>query len=185
MDEPQEEPGRAGKWLIGGVVACLLGAAIYSGILEARRARLVGSGAPSPQVTFERLGGGTVSMEALRGKVVMLDFWATWCPPCVEEMPTLVKLADEYQARGLVFVAANRDDPEQAKAAVGVFAARSVPGLERYAVFADDAATEPFQVHALPTLYFIDRQGRVIDAQAGSASESTLRQWIEKALATP
>ncbi len=89
----------------GGVfVALILVAFLYGGLRVARRPRLVGKGALAPSFTLERYGGGRISLDELRGKVVLLNFWATWCPPCVEEMPSLLKVAREYESQGFVLI---------------------------------------------------------------------------------
>ena len=167
---------------MGALVAGLLGAALFLGAQEARRARMVGQGTPAPAFTLARYGGGTVSLAEQKGKVVMLDFWATWCPPCVEEMPYLVKLAGEFEAKGLVFIAANSDDPGEAPLAVEAFVGQRVPGLARYAAFTNSQTSEGFRVNSLPTLYFIDRAGKIIEGEAGLASESSVRRAIVRAL---
>ena len=112
----------------------------------------------------------------------MLSFWATWCSPCVAEMPYLVSLAAEYEPKGLVFIAANSDDPEEAPLAVEAFVGRRVPGLARYAAYTNAETSRGFQVSSLPTLYFIDRAGRIIEGQSGLASESSVRRAIVRAL---
>lgn len=144
--------------------------------------RHLAGGQPAAAFTLETWEGGKVSLAALRGKVVMIDFWATWCPPCVEEMPTLVKLAKEYESRGLVFVAASRDEPETWKTDVSLFAERSAKDLTRYVAWADDATGDAYHVSVLPTLYFVDRQGNVQEAYSGFADEKSLRARIEQAL---
>lgn len=140
------------------------------------------SGLTAPPFSLERYSGGSLSLEELRGRVVMLDFWATWCPPCVAEMPHLVKLAREYEASGLVFVAANRDDAESARTDVNAFIAKIAPELAANVVFADDATAARYDVRSLPTLFLIDRGGKIVDAYSGFASESSLRKRIERAL---
>ncbi|XXF81649.1 TlpA disulfide reductase family protein [Myxococcaceae bacterium GXIMD 01537] len=162
---------------LAGVVALVL-----LGVQEAKRSRLVPDGASPPGFVMQRYGGGTVTLAELKGSVVMLDFWATWCPPCREEMPSLVKLAKEYESQGLVFVAANRDDPDSAPAEVGTFIKRHQPDLAPYVVYAPDEMAVAFQVSALPTLYFLDREGKVVDAQRGMLDEDALRRRIERAL---
>jgi cytochrome c biogenesis protein CcmG/thiol:disulfide interchange protein DsbE len=137
--------------------------------------------AVAPAFSFERLGGGTVSSAELKGQVVILDFWATWCGPCREEMPWLVKVAQEYQSKGVTFVAANIDDPDEQKAAVGIYV-DSIPELKPFAVFGDAEDGARFQVRALPTTYVIDRKGMIVAAQTGQASERSVRRWLDKAL---
>ncbi len=169
----------------GGVfVALILVAFLYGGLRVARRPHLVGKGALAPSFTLERYGGGRISLDELRGKVVLLNFWATWCPPCVEEMPSLLKVAREYESQGFVLLAVNKDEAESAKAAVGVFIANRVPDLASHVVFADARMAINYRIQSLPTSYFIGRDGMVLDAQAGYLPERTLRKKIESALST-
>lgn len=165
------------------VVAVLgLAALAFLGVREAQRARLVPDGVSPPSFELTKHEGGSLALSDLKGRVVMLDFWATWCPPCREEMPSLVKLAKEYESQGLVFVAASRDDGPTAPQEVDYFLQRFQPDLRPYVVYADDKVARAFEVNALPTLYFLDRDGKVIDAQRGMLSEDGLRRRIERAL---
>jgi thiol-disulfide isomerase/thioredoxin len=169
--------------VLGLLAALGLAGVVTLGVLEAQRARLVPDGTSAPELELPRHEGGTaLKLADLRGQVVMLDFWATWCPPCREEMPALVKLAREYESQGLVFVAASRDDGPKASRLVEAFLKRNLPDLRPYVVYASDDVARAFQVSALPTLYFLDREGKVIDAQRGALSEDALRRRIERAL---
>ncbi|MFZ5472094.1 MAG: TlpA family protein disulfide reductase [Myxococcota bacterium] len=163
------------------VVGLLLGA-IYQGVQEAKEKRLLSTGELAPDFGLRRPDGSQVTLSSLRGQVVMLDFWATWCPPCVREMPYLTRLAKEYEARGLAFVAANNDEPDEAEGAVEAFVSSRAPELRRYVAFSDEVTSQRYRVRTLPTVYVIDRQGRVAKAHAGLASETMLRRWIEEAL---
>ncbi|WP_426750157.1 TlpA family protein disulfide reductase [Myxococcus sp. Y35] len=185
---PPPAPKKAGggtKVVLGLLAALGLGGVVYLGVLEAQRAKLVPDGASMPSMEMPRHGGGTLKLEDLKGQVVMLDFWATWCPPCREEMPALVKLAKEYEPQGLVFVAASRDDGDRAPQLVESFMRNHLPDLAPYVVYADDDVARAFQVSALPTLYFLDRDGKVMDAQRGALSEDGIRRRIERALKQP
>jgi thiol-disulfide isomerase/thioredoxin len=166
------------------VVTALLGVAglAYLGVQEALRARLAPDGTAAPSFKLQKYDGGTMELSDLRGKVVMLDFWATWCPPCQEEMPSLIKLAKEYEGKGLVFVAASRDDMPDAPMYVQEYILSRMPELAPYVVYAPDEMATAFQVTALPTLYFLDKEGKVIDAQRGMLSEAELRRRVERAL---
>jgi thiol-disulfide isomerase/thioredoxin len=178
------QPGRHGWSTVLLVVTALLGlgALGYLGVQEALRARLAPDGAAAPDFKMKTYNGGTVSLSDLRGKVVMLDFWATWCPPCLEEMPHLIKLAKEYEGKGLVFVAASRDDMPDAPLFVEEYVKSRMPELAPYVVYAPDEMAAAFKVNALPTLYFLDKEGRVTDAQRGMLSEDALRQRVKRAL---
>lgn len=155
---------------------------VYLGVMEAQRSKLMPDGAATPSFQMERYGGGKLELSDLRGKVVMLDFWATWCPPCQEEMPSLVKLAKEYEGQGLVFVAASRDDDDVKEELVDQFVKRNLPDLAPYAVYANDEVARAFKIEALPTLYFLDREGKVTDAVRGMMPEASIRRRIEAAL---
>jgi thiol-disulfide isomerase/thioredoxin len=164
------------------VIALAVAALVHLGVDEARRVRLVHGGKPAPSFELEKFGGGKVSLAGLEGKVVMLDFWATWCPPCRAEMPALTRLAKEYESKGLVFVAANQDDPETQKVEVGLFVDQ-LPALGPSVAFADAALGDAYRIEVLPTMYFIGRKGEILDAYTSYASEATLRSRIERALA--
>jgi thiol-disulfide isomerase/thioredoxin len=178
------QPGSFGWSKVLLVVTGLAGLAAlgYLGVQEAMRARLASDGTTAPTLQMERYAGGKLSLADLKGKVVMLDFWATWCPPCQEEMPALIKLAKEYEGKGLVFVAASRDEMPDAPLYVQEFIVSRMPDLAPYVVYAPDELAVAYQVTALPTLYFLDKNGRVIDAQRGMLTESELRRRVERAL---
>ena len=157
---------------------------LWSGIQEARTSRPPEMGQRlAPSFRLEKFGGGSISSSELRGKVVMLDFWATWCGPCIAEMPVLLKLASEYESRGVVFVAASRDDPSIAKVQVGLFIDQRAPSLARYAAFADDGTADAYAVSAIPTMAVIDRKGRLHASYLGAASERAWRARIDEVLA--
>lgn len=179
------ETGAWSKVLLWVVALLGVGMLVFAGVQEARQESLVADGTAVPSFRLQRYTGGTLELSSLRGKVVMLDFWATWCPPCVYEMPYLVKVAREYESKGLVFVAASRDEGDTAPYVVDAFIKQRLPGLAPYAVYAPDEMAQVFQVQALPTLYLLDREGKVVDAQRGAIAEDDLRRRVERVLNAP
>jgi thiol-disulfide isomerase/thioredoxin len=137
-------------------------------------------GTPAPDFDVERLVGGRLRLSALRGRVVLLDFWATWCPPCRAELPWLMKLARRYEARGLAFVAMNQDEDGQRLLAARF--ASELSGIERFITLGGPAVGAPFRVDGLPTLYLIDRQGKVFASAEGRLTEEAVTAVIEQAL---
>lgn len=139
-------------------------------------------GKAAPEVSFSRLDGAPLELASLKGKVVVLNFWATWCPPCVEEMPELVAIAKEYEPKGVVFVASNQESPDEARETVP-------PWLERYSsvrpyvVFGDEGVAEAFAVQALPTTYVLDRDGKVVQVARGQVAGWRVKKWLDDALA--
>jgi len=164
------------------LAAAVVAAMIYSEFERARGVHLLPPGQPAPAFSLERYQGGSVQLASLRGKAVMMDFWATWCEPCAAEMPTLQKLAREYGPQGLEFVAANEDDAPGAAAAIAAFEAKVAPGLGPSVAYATGPFTAQYRVTLFPTLYLIDRQGRVADAMEGELPEFILRRRIESVL---
>ncbi len=165
-------------------MALILLALAFQAILEGQQKNR-GAQAPgkaAPAFRMERYDGTDVTLADLKGKVVMIDFWATWCPPCVEEMPHLVRLAKEYEKDGLVFLAANRDEPDVARYEVQRFIERKVTDLAPFVAFPTEDTAELYEVSSLPTLFFVDRQGQMQASYLGFAPEKVLRERIEAAL---
>lgn len=171
-----------GNWVTGLLVAGLLIGAVLMGFVETKTAL---DGQPAPQFELTLFTGGQISSEQLKGKVVMLDFWATWCPPCIEEMPWLVKVAKEYESRGVAFVAVSHDDGDTAVEDVTRFIARDVPDLKPYVAYGDPATGARFKVRALPTIFILDKKGQITGSQTGQVSERKVRAWLDEALAAP
>lgn len=137
------------------------------------------AGPAVPDFSLEKLDGTRVSLSGLRGKVVVIDFWATWCPPCRAEMPWLVKMGQELEPKGVVFVAISEDDPPDQVPLVKEFA-REVPGLEKFAVLGNPEIESAYGVESLPTLFIVDREGRLVKSLVGSAKEEVVVRLVER-----
>lgn len=112
-------------------------------------------------------------LEHHRGKVVIVNYWATWCIPCLQELPELDLLQERYGERGLVVLAVSMDDPDKLEDRVRPFFAKRAPGLVSYLASAGDDAVEfvtafdPEWPGALPTTMFFDRGGELTDIHLG------------------
>ncbi|WP_078118812.1 TlpA family protein disulfide reductase [Thiosocius teredinicola] len=113
----------------------------------------------APAFELPDMDGELHTLEAYRGKVVMLNFWATWCPPCRREMPSMQRLYDKYAERGLTVVAVNQwEDPDL----VFEFTGRlSVDPTFPILFDRDSRVAEAYKVKGLPTTYLLDRDGRI------------------------
>jgi len=156
---------------------------VLAAVMESSRTVLLPPGAAAPEAELRMLDGARVTLSSLKGKWVLVDFWATWCPPCMEEMPYLVKLADAYGPRGLTFLAVNQDGDEDTRG-VQRFA-DNVAGLRRYVALAPNGLPPDWRVEALPTLYLVGPEGKVVERRRGQVSEAWLREQLEAHLPRP
>lgn len=138
-------------------------------------------GFPAPDFTLDTLDGGQMTLSDLRGRVVMINLWTSWCPPCREEMPTIDNVYQAHKDEGLEVLAVNStfQDSEADAAAFAQELGLSFPIL----LDRDGAVSRRYQLRALPTTYFIDRQG-IIRAvvPGGPMSESLIQSKIEDLL---
>lgn len=118
----------------------------------------------APAFELTDLSGTKVSLDSLSGKVVLLNFWATWCPPCREEMPGMEQLWQKYSDRGLVIVAITVDDTDER----GIRKFVEQLGLT-YPVLIDTGSSvaDRYAVGGLPTSFLIDRDGQVLGSLLG------------------
>jgi peroxiredoxin len=130
---------------------------------------------PAPQFREPALGGGTIDWRDYAGKVVVVNFWASWCGPCRREAPALQGLWEEYRARGVRFLGVNfNDDPAAARAYEEEF------GIT-YPSVSDPTGkvAHLFQMLALPTTYVVGRDGWIAYHFTGIITEPLLRDSLE------
>lgn len=154
------------------LLAIILGAVAYLSISGNKAA---------PDVTFVNLQGTRIPLSSLRGKVVMVNFWATSCATCVKEMPQMVDTYNQFKAKGLDFVAvAMSDDPPNY--VVNYAQTRQLP----FTVALDPQSTlaQAFgDVKMTPTTFLIDKKGKIIKRYLGEPDFAALHQLLETALA--
>jgi cytochrome c biogenesis protein CcmG/thiol:disulfide interchange protein DsbE len=166
-------------------ILLLIAGAAWTLIARDRTGTSSSTGIAAPQVGFaapdfslQTTEGETYTLSALRGQAVLINVWATWCPPCRAEMPVIEKLSQEYKDKGLVVLAVNstfQDDP----AAIRPFAEKYKLS---FPILLDEKGnvTRSYQVNALPSSFFIDRQGVIREVVIGGPmSEALLRTRIE------
>ena len=121
-----------------------------------------------PEITFQQLNGGPVPLSNLRGTVVLLNFWGTWCAPCLKEIPELIRLSLAFRANGLevVGIALESGQPDDIRAFM------TEHGMA-YAVLIGDMACvkERFRVMGFPMSVLIDRQGFIRKRYFGPQTE--------------
>lgn len=132
----------------------------------------------APALGLKGLGGEPQSLESYRGKIVVLNFWATWCGPCVEEMPMLADIQNRYGVRGVVVIGVSLDDEDSAaqvprfvqkrKINFPVWVGGTTEDLERFGLG-----------EALPATAFIDAEGRIVGRVLGMLRKRDIRHRVE------
>ena len=149
------------------------GLAVNDNIVE-----LDADGEAAPDFSLNLMGGGSIGSQELRGRVVMLDFWASWCPPCREEAPVLAQVYAEYRERGVEFVGVNLWDNA---GDADIFVQQQ--GHE-YPNGVDDGGkiAISYGVRGIPEKFFIDREGSIVRKFSGPMTADRLRMILESML---
>ncbi|MBZ5667514.1 MAG: redoxin family protein, partial [Acidobacteriia bacterium] len=129
-----------------------------------------------PQVS--RLEGGAYDTAALGGKVVVVNFWATWCVPCIAEIPSFNRLHRELAAKGVVVLGVSMDEEG---------AGRVQPFLKKHPIdypvaLGSDALTKPYRLDELPVTVVFDRAGKQVKRFEGLTSEADLQAAVQQAM---
>ena len=119
--------------------------------------------------------GQTLALESFQGKPVLLDFWATWCAPCVESLPAVEKLYSETSDKGLVLLSI--DDDDDAQTAAEFLAKRKEPWLNFHLT---NEIAEAFPAHGIPYFVLVDASGKVVYSSQGRLDEVGLRAAVAK-----
>src|SRR3989304_5771432 len=191
-----EEPQGGSRWrflLVPAIVIILVGALVW--VLQAGQEDTEGAsqpvafggkgsgpaptaGPPAPDFTLTSLDGKKVSLADYRGKVVLLNFFATWCPPCRAEMPDLEATYKELKSQGFEVVAVDLQEDQNTVSGY----AKSL-GLS-FTIVLDRGADVfgQYRITGLPTSYFIDRDGVVREFIIGGMNKKMIQQKVEKIL---
>jgi len=187
----------AGRIIATSVVAIMIatfGYVLFSGRPEVKTdARIVLPGTPvssppaPPDYDVRTLDGTAIKLSGYRGKVVVMDFWATWCPPCRQEVPQLTRLQKENQGRGLEVVGLHIDDrgrstPEAIRRFISDFGINYTIGMATNDMFTAYLGTED---DTIPQTLVFDRRGRLVEHLIGydSSHARKLDEAVNRALA--
>jgi peroxiredoxin len=158
------------------VVAWFLAIALVSGCTE------TGERAPAnptaPDFTLQDMSGRTVRLSDYRGKVVLLEFWATWCPPCRASIPGLKILNDRYRDKGLVVLAVSVD--VEGWDVVRAFVKRH--DIDYTVLQGTDEVEQDYRVRTIPMMLVLDKQGRIYRRYLGYGNDDQLEQDIKASL---
>jgi thiol-disulfide isomerase/thioredoxin len=168
-------------FFVGALVAIML----FTGIRMSRESSAIGPknrqlmGLTAPDFELQAIDGSSLKLSHLRGKAVLLNFWATYCEPCKVEMPWFVQLQKQYGPQGLQIVGVAMDDADTGD--IAKFAKDM--GVNYPILLGKEAVGVTYGgVNVLPTTFFLDRNGKVIAREFGLQSRSVFVDHIKEAL---
>lgn len=134
-----------------------------------------------PNFNFENFKGGKTTLESLRGKLVYIDLWATWCVPCLKEIPALQALEKEYHDKDIVFVSISIDQKyEDWKK---YLTENKLSGIQLYAdLTTENNFAQELEVHSIPYFILLDKYGKIIRVNAPRPSDPQIKKLIDSHL---
>jgi len=142
-------------------------------------ASVLPTGESAPEFSLEDLDGNEVRLTDQRGQVVLVNFWATWCGPCLQELPHIQQIHEKYQDQGLVVLAISTDHQ---KSAVRPFVEKN--GYTFPVLFVDEEVENVYQIRGIPVVYLIDRTGVIRFDKVGfcPGGEKEIERQVEQLL---
>ena len=158
-----------GKVFIFAVALFMLGACSQGSAIEIGRS--------APDFSLADINGKTVSLSAFNGKVVILDFFASWCPPCRQEIPGFIELEKSYGDKGFAMIGVAMESAGEAKEFAGKMSIN-------YPVLVDDGkASEIYgPIRSIPTTFIIDKSGKIVKMYIGSREKAVFEADIKELL---
>lgn len=138
-------------------------------------------GAPSPKFAYKDVNGNSLSSEDLKGSYVYIDFWATWCQPCLAEIPSLKELQKSYEGKDIRFVSISTDAVKDTQKWKDLVAKLELQGPQLLV----DKSSEFYnfyKVNTIPRFVLLDKEGKIVDADAKRPSNPALREELNKLL---
>ncbi len=184
---PRTRRWRLARWIAMTIAVVAIGVGAAFGTQLGKDPTLVDSpliGKPAPTATLPNLEDkGAVSLGELRGRIVVVNFWASWCTACREEHPALVSAANNYRDAGVTFVGVNYQD--QREAAIGFLdeMGRGDPAAYRYVTDPGSKLALDFGVFGVPETFFIDREGTIVAKITGATNYRLLSRVLDQILA--
>lgn len=170
---------RAWRWLLPAAAVPVLALLAYGFVLDPRNIPSPLVGRPAAAFTLTAFDGSPLSLETLRGKVVVVNFWASWCKPaCYDEAPVLERAWRTYRDRGVAIVGVDmQDTPEAAQVFIRRFALTfpNAPDL------GGKVAVE-YGVYGVPETFFVDRAGMIRAKHVGAVTDEVIRGTLEPLL---
>jgi cytochrome c biogenesis protein CcmG/thiol:disulfide interchange protein DsbE len=133
---------------------------------------------PAPDFTLSALDGTSVTLSTIKGKVALINVWATWCPPCRAEMPTIQATYGQYRDQGFIVLAVNLQEDQRTVAAFMGEYQLTFPAL----LDLDGAVSQVYRAYALPSSFFVDRKGIIRAVYRGPMPRAVIAGTVEQLL---
>jgi peroxiredoxin len=181
--KPARKTPRPVFWVALAVLVLLAGFYVLAGNRSTSNERAVSTLPPgepldtAPAFTLTDLSGKSVSLSDFKGKVLILDFWATWCPPCKKEIPDFIELQKQYGSQGVQIVGIALDQPDKVKAFV------QQNGINYPVLMGNEAITVKYGgIDGIPTTFVIDKKGKIINRFEGYRPRNVFEGEIKNLL---
>ncbi|RKX69427.1 TlpA family protein disulfide reductase [candidate division WOR-3 bacterium] len=142
---------------------------------------ILGCSRSQPEIALKDLSGNTYRFSDFKGKVVLVDFWAVWCPPCRMSIPELIRIYERYHDQGLVVIGVSLDrDLNEVRRFIKQY---DIPYL---ILLGNEAVVKKFEIRSIPNLYLFDKNGEVVAHRIGYSAEGMaeidrkIREIIER-----
>jgi len=147
------------------------------GLLASARLEAISANEPLPHFAARTLDGERITTESIKGKVLLLDFWATWCAPCKSEEPVIENIVRDFLKDGLLVLAVNMGEPRRKVKKY----LDSSPRSSRVILAEDTTLAAICEARSYPYYVLVNREGQVVGLQRGAAGELALRRLLSKA----
>lgn len=138
-------------------------------------------GSPSPEFSYPDINGKNVALADLKGKLVYIDVWATWCVPCLQEIPSLKKLESDYHGKDIYFVSMSVDQKKDFEKWQNMVKEKELQGIQ---IFSDNdwksQFVKDYNINGIPRFILLDREGKIISADAPRPSDPNIRLLIDE-----
>lgn len=152
------------------VVSCLAVCSCHKpGAVSEKNDSSAKPGRSAPDFTLKDLEGGDVRLSQYRGKIVLLEFWAPWCPPCKATIPQLTAVQTKYREKGVVVLGIAVDEDMDSVQKLSAFSREY--GINYDVLLGDETVEKAYQVGSIPMIFVIDKEGRIVNSHTGYMDE--------------
>ncbi|MEB6551138.1 thiol-disulfide oxidoreductase ResA [Heyndrickxia sporothermodurans] len=160
------------------ILFLMVGYALYQNLNKDDKTVFAKEGKPAINFQLKNLNKEKVTLSDYKGKVVLLNFWGTWCEPCKKEMPAIESIYNKYKKDGFEVLAINLNESAFAISSFLKQNKVNIPVL----LDKNDEVNKAYNVYRLPASFFIDRKGKIVRVHEGEMNEKQIEKWVKELL---